>query len=60
MRDLTALGWYKPLGEGNATLLRVAHHAVYQEWATAEGLSLMEATREVEALLQEGKHMYKE
>lgn len=58
VRDLTALGWYKPLGEGNTTLLRVAQQALYQEWATAEGLSLMEATREVKALLTEGKHIY--
>jgi RNA polymerase-interacting CarD/CdnL/TRCF family regulator len=59
VRDLTAFGWYKPLGEANATLLRVAHQALYQEWATAEGVTLNEATREVEALLQEGKHLHK-
>lgn len=60
VRDLSALGWYKPLGEGNAALLRVAHQVLYQEWAMADGVSLSEATHEVEALLQEGKSMYKE
>jgi CarD family transcriptional regulator len=59
VRDLTAFGWYKPLGEANATLLRVAHKALYQEWATAEGVTLNEATREVKDLLQEGKQMHK-
>ena len=59
VRDLTAFGWYKPLGEANATLLRVAQQALYQEWAKVEGLSLIEATREVEALLREGKQIHK-
>lgn len=60
VRDVSALGWHKPLGEGNATILRNAHQSLYQEWATAEGISLSEATREVEVLLQEGKHKYME
>ena len=60
VRDLSALGWYKPLGEGNATLLRVAHQKLNEEWAMADGVSLSEATSEVKALLQEGKQRYKE
>lgn len=59
VRDLSALGWYKPLGDGNATLLRGANQALDEEWAMAEGVSLREASREVKALLQEGKHLYK-
>jgi RNA polymerase-interacting CarD/CdnL/TRCF family regulator len=59
VRDLSALGWYKPLGDGNATLLRSAHQKLDEEWAMAEGMSLSEATREVEALLQEGKRLFK-
>jgi RNA polymerase-interacting CarD/CdnL/TRCF family regulator len=59
VRDLSALGWYKPLGDGNATLLRGAHQSLDEEWAMAEGVSLREASREVKALLQEGKHLYK-
>jgi RNA polymerase-interacting CarD/CdnL/TRCF family regulator len=60
VRDLTALGWYKPLGEGYATLLRSANQALCQEWAIVEGVSLHEATREVDSLLKEGRQMYKE
>ncbi len=59
VRDLTALSWYKPLGENNTSILRLAQQALYQEWATAQGLSIIEATREVEDLLQEGRQMYK-
>ena len=59
VRDLSALGWDKPLGDGNATLLRSAHHALDEEWAMAAGVSLREATLEVQALLQEGKQLYK-
>lgn len=59
VRDLSALGWDKPLGDGNATLLRSAHHALDEEWAMAAGVSLREATREVQALLEEGKQLYK-
>jgi RNA polymerase-interacting CarD/CdnL/TRCF family regulator len=60
VRDLTAHGWYKKLGEEYATLLRSANQALYQEWAIAEGVSLSEATREVDSLLREGRQMYKE
>lgn len=59
VRDLSALGWYKPLGEGNSTLLRVAYQALNQEWAMADGVSLREASHEVEGLLKEGKSRYK-
>jgi CarD family transcriptional regulator len=59
VRDLSALGWQKPLGEGNATLLRHAYQALYEEWAMADGVSLSEATREVESLLKEGKKKFR-
>lgn len=58
VRDLTALGWHKPLGEGSATLLRNTHERLDQEWAVAEGLSLSDATLEIHALLLEGKARY--
>jgi len=60
VRDLAALSWHKPLGESVAALLRAAHGVLDEEWAAAEGLSVHEATREVEALLQEGKQAYME
>jgi RNA polymerase-interacting CarD/CdnL/TRCF family regulator len=59
VRDLAAFGWYKPLGEKNSAILHLAQQALYQEWAAAQGLSLIEATREVENLLQEGRQMHK-
>jgi RNA polymerase-interacting CarD/CdnL/TRCF family regulator len=60
VRNLTAHGWYKPLGEKYATLLRSANQALYQEWAIVEGVSLSEATQEIDSLLREGRRRYKE
>jgi RNA polymerase-interacting CarD/CdnL/TRCF family regulator len=51
VRDLTASSWQKPLTESSGVLLRIAHDVLCEEWAAAEGLSLMDATQEVEALL---------
>lgn len=58
VRDLAALGWYKPLGESSSVMLRAAHAALDEEWAAVEGLSTHEASRQVEALLLEGKQAY--
>ena len=58
VRDLTAYGWDKPMGEGNATILRTTHQKLDQEWAIAEGVSLTEATREIQSLLLEGKQRF--
>ena len=58
VRDLTAHSWDKPLNESSGTLLRSARHVLCVEWAAAEGLSLAEATREVEALLLEGREAF--
>ena len=59
VRDLTALNWHKPLAESSGILLRTTRGALCEEWAAAERLSLVEATREVEALLSEGRRAYK-
>jgi CarD family transcriptional regulator len=58
VRDLTAHSWEKPLNESSGNLLRSARQVLCAEWAAAEGLTLAEATREVEALLLEGKETY--
>lgn len=58
VRDLTAHGWNKALNESIGLMLRSARHALCAEWAAVEGLSLDEATREVEALLLEGRKTY--
>lgn len=58
VRDLSALGWKRPLNEATSAISRVACQVLYQEWAMADGVSLREATREVDRLLKEGKSMY--
>jgi RNA polymerase-interacting CarD/CdnL/TRCF family regulator len=58
VRDLTAHSWDKPLNESSGNLLRNARLTLCAEWAAAEGLSIAEATREVENLLSEGRETY--
>jgi len=58
IRDLTAHSWPKPLGQMDAAALRKVQITVSQEWATAAGISPLEATREISALLLEGRRMF--
>ncbi len=58
VRDLTAHCWHKSLNESSSVLLRSAHDVLCAEWAVAEGLSVLEASQEVEALLLEGRKTY--
>ncbi len=58
VRDLSALGWEKPLNEANAAISRLASQALVQEWALADGVSERDATRDVNGLLKEGKSAY--
>ncbi len=51
VRDLTAWGWQKPLGRTDIVTLKKAEESLYQEWATAKGVSLAEAIEEVKSLL---------
>lgn len=51
VRDLTALGWQKPLGATNKAILRKTQERLYQEWATAADISIVEATKEIDTLL---------
>jgi CarD family transcriptional regulator len=51
MRDLTASKLLKPLGQADATTLQKTRTSLYEEWATAAGISNIEATREVDTLL---------
>jgi len=60
VRDLTAHGWNKPLNESSGAILRVVRHALCSEWAVAEGVTVEVATKEVEALLLEGKAAFLE
>jgi RNA polymerase-interacting CarD/CdnL/TRCF family regulator len=52
VRDLTAWGWRKPLNRTDAVTLKKTQESLYQEWATAAGVSIAEATNEVKSLLQ--------
>jgi CarD family transcriptional regulator len=52
VRDLTASGWQKPLGATAKAILKKAQEKLYQEWATAADISIAEASKEIETLLQ--------
>ena len=59
VRDLSALGWNRPMGETDATLLKKVQDNLWREWAAATGQSDQEAIQEVEALLRVGRVAYK-
>ena len=58
VRDLTARSWRKPLNEADSASLRRAREYLCQEWAAAAGVSIAEATQEVEDLLREARQVY--
>jgi len=58
VRDLTAWGWRKPLGQTDTSTLQKTRESLYQEWATAAGVSLAEAIKEVETLLRATRQAY--
>jgi RNA polymerase-interacting CarD/CdnL/TRCF family regulator len=51
MRDLTAWGRQKPLGQADATTLQKTRDSLYEEWATAANISTTEASQEINSLL---------
>lgn len=57
VRDLTAHGWQKPLSGTMVTFLKTTQDVLCQEWAAVEGISLEEASIEIESLLEEGKRV---
>ncbi len=58
VRDLTALSWEKPLNESDSTTLQKAYDNLCAEWAVTSGLSLLDATQEIEALLNVAQQEY--
>jgi RNA polymerase-interacting CarD/CdnL/TRCF family regulator len=52
VRDLTAWGWRRPLNRTDAVTLKKTQESLYQEWATAAGVSTAEAIKEIKSLLQ--------
>jgi CarD family transcriptional regulator len=59
VRDLTSLGWYRPIGEMDSSLLQKVRGNLRREWAAAAGSSLQEAILEVDALLLAGRTEFK-
>ena len=55
VRDLMAFRWSKTLNESSSMMLRNTRNVLCSEWATAEGLSITEAAREIDSLLLDGK-----
>ena len=58
VRDLSARGWSKPLGEYDASGLRKSRIGLCQEWAVADGISIIEANAEVDRLLLTARQTY--
>lgn len=58
VRDLMAFQWTHSLNESSSMMLRSAHQFLCSEWAAAEGLSIAEATNEIDALLLDGKETH--
>lgn len=52
VRDLTAWGARKPLGPTDKATLQKTREILQQEWAIAAGISVAEATKEVDTLLR--------
>jgi RNA polymerase-interacting CarD/CdnL/TRCF family regulator len=60
IRDLTAHAWHKPLCQSSAALLRLAHDALDEEWAAVDEVPVHEVTRQVQALLLEGRRAFEQ
>jgi len=58
VRDVTALGWKKPLLGAMADLRRMAFNVLCQEWAAVAGIPLAEATHKINAYLNVGKQAH--
>jgi CarD family transcriptional regulator len=57
VRDLTALGWKKPLYGAMAEFRRMTLDVLCQEWAAVAGIPLTEATYKINAYLTKGKQL---
>lgn len=58
VRDLTARGWAKSLGEMDAAALRRARERLGREWAVADGVGQMAAITEIDELLGLGRQRH--
>lgn len=55
VRDLTALGWHRPLQGSMAEFRRIALSVLCQEWAIVAAISPEAATNEINASLERGR-----
>jgi RNA polymerase-interacting CarD/CdnL/TRCF family regulator len=60
VRDLTVSGWQKPLGRSDAAILQKTRERLLQEWATSTGVSTIEASKEIDALLRASRQAFME
>ena len=58
VRDLAAHGWVKPLSNADAVSFRRAHDRLCREWSAADGVSVEEASNEIDALLSHAKQAF--
>jgi RNA polymerase-interacting CarD/CdnL/TRCF family regulator len=58
VRDLSSLGWRKPLQGSLAEFRRMALSVLCQEWAAVAGISVEAATDEINAHLERGKQAH--
>ena len=59
VRDLYAFGEHKSLYGTIAGFYRVTKDVLCQEWAVVEGITVLEAVQEVDALLEKGRETMK-
>lgn len=55
VRDLSALGWQRPLRDADAAVLNKVRDNLLREWAAASGQTIAGAEEEVNRLLQAGR-----
>ncbi len=58
VRDVTALGWRKPLAGSMAEFRHMALTVLCQEWAAAGEISLAQATQAISTYLGTGKRLH--
>ena len=58
VRDLKAYSWKKQLSGSIAAFLQCTLDVLSQEWAAVEGITLAEASTEIQSLLEKGKEAH--
>lgn len=58
VRDLSAFSWRKPLYGPMSEFQRVILNVLSQEWAAVDGISVVEASNEINILLKKGRTVH--